>query len=133
MTLLQKYEKALEVAQSNEKLQCVMPQIQQTIEKLKSEGYNPTPVEDLWVDYFLEKNWGEIPLEQAIDRISLRIEALSNIKDDIEDLKLAIEALEKQVRLREWVEQQKQKDPQTETSRHSILNLMREQFMIGGK
>lgn len=56
MTLLQKYERALEVAQSNEKLQCLILQIQQTIGKLKCEGYKPTSSEEVWVDYFLEKN-----------------------------------------------------------------------------
>lgn len=59
MTLLQKYEKALEVAQSNENLQCLIIQIHRTISKLKCEGYKPTSSEEVWVDYFLEMNAGK--------------------------------------------------------------------------
>lgn len=71
MTLLQKYEKALEVAQGNENLQCLILQIQQTIGKLKCEEYEPTSSEEVWVDYFLEKNDREecnIPPVEMIER-----------------------------------------------------------------
>lgn len=135
MTLLQKYEKALEVAQSNEKLQCVVIQIQQTIEKLRCNGYKPTSSEEVWVDYFLEKNYVGISFEQAIDRIKYRIETASHIAgkgDDgkaFEDLELAIQALEKQVKLKEWIERQKQKDPWTEALRQDVIKMV-EQFKI---
>lgn len=88
MTLLQKYERALEVAQDNEKLQCLILQIQQTIGKLKCEGYKPTSSEEVWVDYFLEKNYkGEcsIPPVEMIERE--RVAYVSGMEKYLQELK----------------------------------------------
>ena len=91
------------------------------------------------MDYFLEKNYIPISFEQAIDRIKYRIETASDIAGKgtdgkaFEDLELAIQALEKQVRLKCWIEQQQQKDPMSEAKRKDVIDLVIEQFMVGGK
>ena len=50
--LVLKYEKALEKARNNEKLNCHCTQIESKISELKSENYEITTLDKIWVDYF---------------------------------------------------------------------------------
>lgn len=56
--LINKYNTALKVAESDEKLKCFIIQISSTIDKLSTNSYNPTTSEVVWVDYFLDMNYG---------------------------------------------------------------------------
>ena len=54
--LIKKYEKALEIAQSVDKLGCHINSIKDTLSKLETSHYEDGVLDEVWVDYFLEAN-----------------------------------------------------------------------------
>lgn len=58
--LLDKYFRAYKIVNAVDKLNCQASQIYATIEKIANDGYVPTALDEMWVDYFLEMNKEEI-------------------------------------------------------------------------
>jgi hypothetical protein len=54
MSIIEKYQHALEIAKANEELSCHVIDIEKTIRELKFK--EPTVLDEVWVDYFLKKN-----------------------------------------------------------------------------
>lgn len=64
--LLDKYFRAYKIANVVDKLNCQASQIYATIEKIANDGYVPTTLDEVWVDYFLEMNKEHVQLVESV-------------------------------------------------------------------
>lgn len=64
--LLDKYFRAYKIANAVDKLNCQASQIYTTIEKIANDGYVPTALDEVWVDYFLEMNKEHVQLIESV-------------------------------------------------------------------
>ena len=59
MGIILKYERALNKAKNNKKLNCHYLQIKSTLDELKSNNYKASVLDEVWVDYFLHERISE--------------------------------------------------------------------------
>lgn len=100
MTIIEQYEHALKKAQATEKLQCHVLEIENILKRLKS-GKEPTVLEEVWIDYFLNST-ANLPLDKVDYTFyaemyeksrDIKDEKISLLTKEIEKLKESINAL----------------------------------------